>query len=63
MTVSKAMERVWEWRDAIHQETKDMTRAERIEYFRQARKRLEERTGRRLNLPSPRKKARRGEEP
>jgi hypothetical protein len=58
MPVSKMLEQVWRWKEAIHQETKDLSPQERIEYFRQATRRFEERAGRSLDLPPPRKEAR-----
>ena len=51
MNISKAVEEVWKWREAVHQQTKGMTLDEQIAYFRGACKRLEEKTGRKLNLP------------
>ena len=50
MRVSKAVEDVWKWREAVHQKTKDMTLDEQIAYFSGACKRLEEKTGRKVNL-------------
>ena len=58
MTVSQALKRVWEWKEAIYQDVKDLTPAERIEYYRKASREFEERTGGELDLPAPRKKAR-----
>ena len=34
MKVSKALKEVWEWKDAIYEETKDMDRKEVVRYFR-----------------------------
>lgn len=51
MEVSKAVEDVWKWREAVYQKTKNMTLEEQIAYFRGARQRLEEKTGVTLNLP------------
>ena len=58
MPVSRMLEQVWQWKQAIHQETKDLSPQERIEYFRQATRRFEERAGHNLDLPPPRRKAR-----
>ena len=32
--VSKALEEVWEWKEAVYQETKHMTTRERLEYIK-----------------------------
>jgi len=46
MKVSKAMEDVWRWKGEVVEETKDMSRAEQVAFFRRAEKRLAEKTGR-----------------
>ena len=51
MKVSKALSDVWEWKDEIYEEIKDMNSEQRIAYFREGRKKLEEKAGRRLDLP------------
>ena len=50
MKASKALEDVWRWKEEVYQDTKDMTVQERIAYYGQAEKRLEERTGMKLQL-------------
>ena len=57
MSVSKVMKEVWRWKEEVYQDTKNMTSAERIAYFRDASRRLEEKTGMKLDLPraEPRK--------
>ena len=41
--VSKALKEVWEWKESVYQETKDMTTKEGLEYIRnEANKILEE---------------------
>lgn len=52
MTVSKALERVWEWKEQVYQDIKDMTSTERLAYFRESRRRLETKTGIKIDLPS-----------
>ena len=51
MTVSKALEQVWQWKQAVYEDIKDMDAAARLAYFRGARQRLEEKVGRKLDLP------------
>ena len=51
MKVSKALERVWRWKQQVYQEIKDMTATQRVAYFKQAHRRLEAKTGLRLDLP------------
>ena len=50
MKVSKALEDVWQWKEEVYQDIKGMTVQERMAYYRQAEKRLEERTGIKLQL-------------
>lgn len=50
MNVSKALQEVWRWKDEVRQEIDGMTREERLAYFKQATKRLEEKTGASLTL-------------
>lgn len=57
MKVSKALEEVWRWKDAVYEDIKEMTRAERIAYFKGAQARLEEKTGTKLHLPRRRREA------
>ena len=61
MKVSKALQQVWEWKQAVYEDIKDMDAAERLAYFHQAAQRLEEKTGRKLSLPTaqPRRRRRR----
>ena len=59
MRVSKAMTDVWKWKEEVYQETKDMSREEVIAYFRGATKRLEEKTGKKLDLPRASRRRRR----
>jgi hypothetical protein len=50
------MERVWRWKEEVAGETEHMTAAERIAYFRDAQKRLEAKTGRKIELARVKKK-------
>ncbi len=52
MTTSKALECVWEWKEQIYQDIKDMTSAERMAYFREAHRKLETKTGIKIDLPT-----------
>jgi len=51
MKVSKSLEDVWRWKDEVVQQTKDMSRADQVAFFRRAGERLAEKTGRKLDLP------------
>lgn len=51
MKVNKALEEVWRWKDEVRQEIDGMTSEERVAYFKQASKRLEQKTGVSLDLP------------
>ena len=57
--VSEAQRRVWKWREQLHQETKDMSLEEQLRYYRQTMKRVEQKTGIKLCLPSGRTKGKR----
>jgi hypothetical protein len=59
MTISKALERVWEWKQAVYEETKDMTPQEQLAHFHDAQRRLEQKVGARLDLPHMRRAPRR----
>jgi hypothetical protein len=65
MKVSKMMEEVWRWKEAIAQEIEGMTSQERIAYFNQADQRLADKTGgEKLNLRQlvrPQKQRQQGE--
>jgi len=50
MKVSKAMEDVWEWKQAVYEDIRDMDTQQRQAYFRAARERLEAETGGKLGL-------------
>jgi hypothetical protein len=52
MKHSKALEEVWKWKEEVFQDIKNMTARERIAYFREGRRRLADRTGVKLSLPS-----------
>jgi len=54
MKVSKALERVWQWKEQVYEDVKDMDSAQRLAYFKQAHQRFQARTG--LNLELPRAK-------
>ena len=56
--VSEALQRVWDWKEAVYQDIKDLTPAERIEYYRKAAKAFEDSTGGPLDLTKPRRRAR-----
>ena len=43
--VSRAMEEVWEWKEAVYEETKHMTTKERLEYIRKEVDRMLEEEG------------------
>ena len=51
MPVSKMLEEVWRWKEEAYQRTKDMTREELIAYYKGTLRRLEGKTGIKLNLP------------
>ena len=51
MSESRMMEEVWRWKDEVYQDIKNMTRSERIAHFNSAARRLEEKTGIKLDLP------------
>lgn len=51
MKASKALQQVWRWKEQVYQDIKDMTSAQRVAYFKQAHRRLEAKTGLRLDLP------------
>ncbi len=51
MKVSKMMEEVWRWKDEVAKEIEGMSPSERIAYFHGAQQRLEEKTGKKLDLP------------
>jgi hypothetical protein len=51
MKVSKTLQEVWRWKEEVARDTKDMSMAEQIAFFRQADQRLAEKTGRKLDLP------------
>jgi len=51
MKISKALEDVWRWKDEVVEETRDMSRAEQVAFFRRSGERLAEKTGRKLDLP------------
>jgi len=51
MKVSNALELVWRWKQQVYQDIKDMTSAQRVAYFQKAHRRLEAKTGLRLDLP------------
>jgi hypothetical protein len=34
-TISKCLEEVWEWKEAVYQDTKDMSMEEKQAYFRE----------------------------
>ena len=51
MKVSNALEEVWRWKDEVAREIEGMTGAERVAYFREANRRLAEKTGKKLELP------------
>ena len=51
MKVSKALEDVWKWKEEVYQEIRDMTSAERVAFFKGSRRRLEEKTALKLDLP------------
>jgi len=55
MPVGEMLKLVWTWKEAAYQDTKDMSPAERIEYFRDARNRFEKRSGAKLDLPEGRR--------
>ena len=59
MTVSKAMEQVWQWKQEVYEETKGMSLQEELAYFRDAQRRLEEKVGAKLTLPHARRAGRR----
>jgi hypothetical protein len=40
MKVSKALKEVWEWKDAVYEETKDLDRKEVVRHFRKGVDRL-----------------------
>jgi hypothetical protein len=60
MTTSKALERVWEWKQAVYDETKGMTPREQLAHFHKAQERLEQKVGASLDLPRMRRAPRRG---
>ncbi len=33
MNVSKSLKEVWDWKDALYEETKDMSKEELVEFF------------------------------
>lgn len=49
--VSKTLEEVWRWKEEVAREIEGMTAEGRIAYFRQANRRLEEKTAKKLHLP------------
>lgn len=51
MKYSKALTDVWQWKEEVYQATRGMTQEQRLAYFRDATKRLEEKTGKKLDLP------------
>ena len=51
MKVSKTLQEVWRWKDEVAREIEGMTGAERVAYFREANRRLAEKTGKKLDLP------------
>ena len=57
MPVSEALRRVWQWKEAVYQDVKDLTPEERIAYYRKAAEEFEQKTGGPLNLPAPPQKA------
>ena len=65
MMVSKAMEDVWRWKEEVAKEIEGMSSQERMAYFRQAERRLVEKTGGgKLNLRRlvrPRRQSNEGE--
>ena len=62
MSASKTLEEVWRWKHKVYRDTKDMTDEEVIAYFRGSVRRIEAKTGIKLDLPraKPRKPAARG---
>ena len=63
MTVSKALEQVWEWKQAVYEDIKDMDAPSRLAYFRAARQRLEAKLGHKLDLPPSGRRRRRRRRP
>ena len=51
MAPSESLKQVWQWKATVHEKTKDMDTAERLAYFQDAERRVEEETGVSLNLP------------
>jgi hypothetical protein len=45
------LEEVWRWKEEVAREVENMTMEEQLRYFRQARQRLAEKTGKVLDLP------------
>jgi hypothetical protein len=45
------LEETWRWKEEVAREVDAMTRDEQIRYFREAGKRLAEKTGKPLKLP------------
>jgi hypothetical protein len=45
MKVSKALKEVWEWKDAVYNETKDMDRKEVVKYFHKGVERFLDKMG------------------
>ena len=43
--VSKALKEVWEWKESVYQETKDMTTKEGLEYIKNEANRILEEEG------------------
>jgi hypothetical protein len=50
-SLDEALDEMDKWGEQVYEAIKDLSPDEVIEYFRQARSRLEKKTGIRLNLP------------
>ena len=51
MKVSEALERVWQWKEQVYHQIKEMTCSQRMAHFKQAQQRFEAKTGLKLHLP------------
>lgn len=57
MNESKRLTDVWEWKEKVYEETRNMKRSERIGFFKKGLEDFEKRTGIKLREIAPKKAA------
>ena len=55
MKVSEALKQVWQWKQAVYEDTRGMDSSQRLAYYRQASRRLQEKTSGRIEFPAVRR--------